>query len=364
MCESSDALLRSRLKTNVRGNRSCDELESAAVSNLGNPADQVAQISSCSVCSSTFSSYDDLLKHSADRHSDSESFYCNACNVCCVSLSRFKTHVDLEHRYKCDRCDGVFKHRESFLDHAEIHSTSGTECRFCKKPFNKTLEMKRHELRHMEKTCRFCGKETESQTHLETCSRSYLCLFCKSSFRLKKDLVAHVNETHDRPISKCSRCRTVLEPKEESGPEEESFCKICRSDSAESRTSDCSADGDLPPTCRFCSKSFALKSSLRRHEKSHSGFKPYQCKFCPKKFKDNSTCIVHTRTHTGEHPFRCEECQKNFKQLANLKMHTYRHHKKNESDTLDSQSSEDYRSTEGSPEFEKTLHFFVSQRDN
>ena len=40
--------------------------------------------------------------------------------------------------------------------------------------------------------------------------------------------------------------------------------------------------------------------------------KPYQCKHCDKSFAHKSTIFYHQRTHTGEKPFQCSNCDKSF----------------------------------------------------
>ena len=48
-----------------------------------------------------------------------------------------------------------------------------------------------------------------------------------------------------------------------------------------------------------CRKSFAHKSDLLSHMRSHSGVKPYQC-FCGKSFSQNQSLQSHGKEHSGE----------------------------------------------------------------
>ncbi|GIY74737.1 hypothetical protein CEXT_705161 [Caerostris extrusa] len=76
-----------------------------------------------------------------------------------------------------------------------------------------------------------------------------------------------------------------------------------------------------PYKCNFCAKSYANKSHLSRHVRTHIDDKPYKCTECGKCFYTNSKLRVHSRTHTGEKPYSCGECGKCFSTDSQLHVH-------------------------------------------
>jgi uncharacterized Zn-finger protein len=82
---------------------------------------------------------------------------------------------------------------------------------------------------------------------------------------------------------------------------------------------------DKPHTCGVCIQSFAHKSMLERHTRTHTGAKPYTCDVCMQSFSLKSTLVSHTRLHTGDEPYKCDVCMKSFSQKSTLVSHTRLH---------------------------------------
>ncbi|GFQ78517.1 hypothetical protein TNCT_636611 [Trichonephila clavata] len=64
---------------------------------------------------------------------------------------------------------------------------------------------------------------------------------------------------------------------------------------------------EKPNKCEVCSKMFALRSSLIRHQQLHLGAKTHVCKICGKTFSRKfSLENPRRRIYLGELPYKCE----------------------------------------------------------
>lgn len=81
----------------------------------------------------------------------------------------------------------------------------------------------------------------------------------------------------------------------------------------------------MPYLCDICSKTFASKSGLRFHLKSHDAIKSYPCRYCDKRFVIPSYTKRHEKIHTGDKPFICQYCSATFASSNGLKYHLRLH---------------------------------------
>ncbi|XP_034749596.1 zinc finger protein 236-like isoform X3 [Etheostoma cragini] len=74
-------------------------------------------------------------------------------------------------------------------------------------------------------------------------------------------------------------------------------------------------------SCSVCNKGFQMKSHLQRHMIIHTGEKAFSCSVCEKRFGYKATLQQHMATHTGEKRLRCSVCDQRFTWHSQLRKH-------------------------------------------
>ncbi|CAH0555594.1 unnamed protein product [Brassicogethes aeneus] len=187
--------------------------------------------------------------------------------------------------YICEKCNKLYANISDFKDHdctdvpeketnvvqekEDENGDSGLKCTEC----NKTVKTKSALAKHSETH----SKEKKS-SELKTCS------FCQKAFKKNCDLQRHIR-THT---------------------------------------------GEKPFACDLCDKSFALKSTLASHKKTHEPVvtKNFNCSVCNSFFVSKSTLKIHMNSHTGiRQQFSCSFCGLKFKTMQSKNSHEEKKHK-------------------------------------
>lgn len=172
--------------------------------------------------------------------------------------------------------------------------------------------------------------EPESYDHLSTndCSKSKLtkkkerkigkkkikkerhtCLKCQKVFKLKLQLVRHMEKEHankEDPLFICEVCG-----------------KICKT-KGNLKDHKLSHSQERKHKCKFCDKTFIRVYTLKRHEDSHNETK-YICVVCGLQLKTQHTLSTHMVVHSDERKFKCNLCSNEYKRSKALKTHLLTH---------------------------------------
>jgi uncharacterized Zn-finger protein len=261
--------------------------------------------------------------------------------------------------YSCQFCEKKYTLLKSFEVHMARHNTETPgvfRClhQSCKKLFHSELLIRKHSQEAHEDRrqfqCHLCDELLDSNKmllhHLKFHSRKRLFKCnreeCKSSFKRKKELLMHKENTHKVHAFKCRYCDVSLKL---NNPDYEKHvdghktdkpdvfkcvhvgCLETFSDPKELKMHvepNHRIDCDVP-NCSFGSK---LQDELQAHKKSEHNIWPYNCQFCGRGFDDFFSFSSHIRkSHKCPSPrpefFKCMKigCQETFPSGADLKKH-------------------------------------------
>lgn len=159
-------------------------------------------------------------------------------------------------------CSKSFKSKLLQKSHEGIHlKNSKWECPECDKKYSKKSKLIEHVNRHKgtpQFKCKECGKDFYRNDRLKTHILSHLnerpfqCTVCSLAFRRKYELNKHV-KTHD--IEQSEKMKKFI--------------------------------------CERCGKRTYSAADLKRHMLKYTNERNFDCRFCSKKFKDKYTLKCH-----------------------------------------------------------------------
>lgn len=227
-------------------------------------------------------------------------------------LKKKRSWVRSGEHHKCHLCQKVFTFRSQLQQHTALHHQPGKpyECGKCHYSFVHKLNLKRHELTHLEEE-RVAGEDDPSINLLED-----------ESFNAEmEDLVEPVLDEMSpaavglMPVNRGDQANQDKSGEGASGPPKRNKCVVCsahfqREDQLiehlkthiermkvtkqESQSAKKIITDDSDKKCKLCSKVFKFSCQLKQHiQMHHSKDKPFECNICRYRFEFKGHMLRH-----------------------------------------------------------------------
>jgi KRAB domain-containing zinc finger protein len=230
--------------------------------------------------------------------------YCSVCKVCFQSQELLKSHQD-EFLLKnvCCQCTKKLDNASKLKNHWRKHNKEKPfQCKWCDKYYSQKNSLVRHQNLYCELAKGKHGQPEFSNTTLHTGLKSRLMPEVPNhSYPKVSDQKTKSNTSHLSELSNQSK-------------------------SSKPKSSDLTNQMETNTTCRICSRKFYDIKSLENHRLHHQSQK--SCCSCNKVMASKSKLMIHSRSHTKEFPFTCNICNRSFAERSTLRKHISTHGEK------------------------------------
>jgi KRAB domain-containing zinc finger protein len=163
----------------------------------------------CDKCDKTFKRKNNYKEHVQIVHDQLKRFHCDICDFSTFYKARLNVHVENQVHYKkdetqkwsCVHCDKSYKYKSHLemhlvehvnIKHAEqkCQVVKSYKCDHCDKSFHDTFDLEDH-LKLMQ--CTYSEIKCLDYTEFQ----DLMCAQCEETFRLKKQLVIHIESVHE-----------------------------------------------------------------------------------------------------------------------------------------------------------------------
>uniref|UniRef100_A0A670IJG9 Zinc finger and BTB domain containing 38 n=1 Tax=Podarcis muralis TaxID=64176 RepID=A0A670IJG9_PODMU len=197
----------------------------------------------------------------------------------------------IPHVYNC--CTKPLNDGTQFCTHLQLHPQPQEPlvCRYCSKQFESATGLETHE-----QVCRELGSLCAPSENEQSC----LDNFAASNGKTGTSYVNLEPAMTENNLPDYSVTNSAM-------PETDHFVNV--------------VDGQMLYTCNVCKRTYVTLSSLRRHSNVHSWRRTYPCHYCNKVFALAEYRTRHEIWHTGERRYQCIFCLETFMTYYILKNH-------------------------------------------
>jgi KRAB domain-containing zinc finger protein len=164
----------------------------------------------CEICKKKFRHKAELRQHRLIHDKNARIYVCHICGASHYKKQALEKHQMIHTRerpFQCDVCGKSFSYRDVLKRHMETHTGSEPPayCEICGKGFSSKLHINRHLLIHTGERpheCDICKQTFVQASALRTHRMlrhkilPYECSFCGERFKIKMDMLGHIDESH------------------------------------------------------------------------------------------------------------------------------------------------------------------------